>query len=186
MGLSMLLLLLIHLSNALDPNRPNFIFFLTDDQDLLFDSMSYMPFTYPYLQQNGVEFTNSFISTPICCPSRTESITGRGFQNIQNGPIDCMDISATYNVFNNTDSMFQLFANNGYLTGSFGKLTNNMNNFWCNKKTPPMLDGFHRINCPCDYSYVHHIIHNISCAQNVNILTTKRNQKKMIFMENNT
>ena len=142
----------MYLSHALDPKRPNIIFFLTDDQDLLFDSMNFMPFTQKWFQQNALEFTNSFISTPICCPSRTESITGRGFQNIRNGAIDCMDISATDNVFNNNNSMFQKFHDNGYLTSSFGKLTNNMNTFWCPSDNIPTLKGFDRINCPCNYS----------------------------------
>eukprot|EP01084_Bolivina_argentea_P023304 43456_1 len=152
----MVLLVTLHLlaiaCYGLDSSRPNFVFFLTDDQDLLFDSMSYMPFTSNYFKQNGITFTNSFISTPICCPSRTESITGRGFQNIrQNGHIDCMDIAATYNVFNNTASMFQLFHQNDYITSSFGKLVNNMNIFWCDNK-PPLTNGFDRIQCPCNYN----------------------------------
>eukprot|EP01084_Bolivina_argentea_P023305 43457_1 len=148
----LILYLVLHLCNGLDPTRPNFIFFLTDDQDLLFDSMLYMPFTLDYFEKNGITFTNSFISTTICCPSRTESITGRTYQNIrQKGQIDCMDIAAQYNVFNNTQSMFQIFQKNGYITSSFGKLTNNMNKFWCEDK-PPLLTGFDRIQCPCDYN----------------------------------
>eukprot|EP01083_Nonionella_stella_P111184 326010_1 len=145
-----ILLLLLHRCNGLDPSRPNFVFVLTDDQDLLFDSMSYMPFTKRFFEQNGVTFSNSFISTPICCPSRTESITGRGFQNIRQNKVDCMDISATYNVFDNAQSMFQLFHEHQYTTSSFGKLTNNMPTFWC--KDNPRLTGFDRIHCPCDYN----------------------------------
>ena len=146
------ILLLSTLTKA--ATKPNFIFILTDDQDVTLDSMKAMPNTIKYLAKQGLTFNNTFISTPICCPSRTETISGRNFQNIKNGKIDCMNIAATYNVFNNTDSMFQIFNSNGYLTGSFGKLTNNMPSFWCNND--PLTDGhttgFSRINCPCDYN----------------------------------
>ena len=62
-----------------------------------------------------------------------------------------MDISAKYNVLNNTESLFQLFHSNGYSTSSFDKLTNNMNAFWC-ERDPPLLDGFDRVHCPCNYN----------------------------------
>ena len=113
--------------------------------------MDYMPFTKHFFESNGMTFTNSFIATPICCPSRTESITGRGFHNIRQPPVDCMDISATFNVFNNTQSMFQVFHRNGYDTSSFGKLTNNMIQYFC-VHSPPFTNGFDRIHCPCDYN----------------------------------
>ena len=136
---------------ALDPSLPNFVFILTDDQDLVFDSMDYMPFTKHFFETNGMTFTNAFIATPICCPSRTESITGRGFHNIRQQPVDCMDISARFNVFNNTQSMFQMFHGHGYDTSTFGKLTNNMNAYFC-AHSPPFTSGFDRIHCPCDYN----------------------------------
>ena len=49
--------------------------------------------------------------------------------------------------------MFQKFSSEGYITGSFGKLTNDMNEFWCNKNSSKNLfNGFDRIFCPCDYN----------------------------------
>ena len=145
------LFLILRLCLSLDPSRPNFVFILTDDQDVVFESMDYMPFTKDFFESNGMTFTNSFIATPICCPSRTESITGRGFQNIRQKPVDCMDISAKFNVFNNTQSMFQMFHGHGYDTSTFGKLTNNMNKYFC-EHSPPFTDGFDRIHCPCNYN----------------------------------
>ena len=111
------------LTASADP-KPNFIFILTDDQDITLDSMQALPNTIKYIAKEGLTFNNTFISTPICCPSRTETITGRNFQNIIDQPMaDCMHVAAQYNVFNNSDSMFQIFQSHGYLTGSFGKLT---------------------------------------------------------------
>eukprot|EP01084_Bolivina_argentea_P024575 45786_1 len=136
------------LTNA---TRPNFIFILTDDQDVTLDSMQALPNTIKYIANEGITFNNTFIATPICCPSRTETIAGRNFHNIKKqGDNDCMNIAATYNVFNNNESMFQVFSRNGYDTGSFGKLTNNMGKFWCDSN--PKLKGFSRIHCPCDYN----------------------------------
>ena len=142
-------LLFLSLSNALDSSRPNFIFVLTDDQDVVFDSMDYMPFTKHHFESNGMTFTNSFVSTPICCPSRTESIAGRTFQNIrQDRPFDCMGVRAKFNVFNNNQSMFQKFHAEGYDTSTFGKLTNNQHGFFC-EHSPPFTAGFDRIHSPC-------------------------------------
>ena len=109
------------------PARPNFIFVLADDQDLLFDSMQYMPNTQKFIVNEGLTLSNAFIATPVCCPSRTETITGRVFQNIKReGFNSCMNIAAQYNVLNNTDSLFAIFHQNNYSTASFGKLTNDL------------------------------------------------------------
>eukprot|EP01084_Bolivina_argentea_P156232 272259_1 len=136
-------------------SRPNFIFILTDDQDIVFDSPAVMPSLLSNIRDEGIEFKNAFIATPICCPSRTESLTGRYFQNIRssnNALNTCMHTASRYNVMNNTDSMFHMFSNNGYITGIFGKMTNDQASYWCNpvkKNQVPYIDTFSRINIPC-------------------------------------
>ena len=148
-------LILLSLSvNGYQSEKPNFVFILTDDQDMVFDSMEKgMPFTDKIMSQNGIKFTNTFVATPVCCPSRTETISGRFMQNIRlsNDSLNnCMNIAAQYNVFNNTKSMFQILSQNGYLTASIGKLTNDLENYWCNAGNNPLLHGFNRISAPCD------------------------------------
>eukprot|EP01084_Bolivina_argentea_P024581 45793_1 len=130
-------------------NRPNFIFILTDDMDFLFDSISVMPNTLSFIGKNGLTFNNAFVSTPVCCPSRTETISGRNFQNIRYPPQDatCMYVAARWNSLNNTNSLFQLFHSNGYITAMFGKMTNDQQNYWCNNN--PQMNGFDRLNVPC-------------------------------------
>ena len=87
------------------PSRPSFIFILADDQDFVFDFMSVMPSTLKYLADEGMTFNNALIATPICCPSRTETITGRVFQNIKlENSNNCMHVAAQYNVINNEES----------------------------------------------------------------------------------
>eukprot|EP01084_Bolivina_argentea_P102396 183444_1 len=140
-------------------DRPNFIYILTDDQDLLFDSVSVMPSLLQNIRDQGIEFRNAFVATSICCPSRTETLTGRYFQNIrlpQESMNECMHIAAKYNVLNNTKSMFQMLSNAGYTTGIFGKMTNDQADWWCTpmqQGDPPYIEGFSRVNIPCEENF---------------------------------
>ena len=45
-----------------------------------------MPNAIKYLAsaEVGITFNITFIATPICCPSRTETIAGRNFHNVKN------------------------------------------------------------------------------------------------------
>ncbi|XP_057664094.1 N-acetylglucosamine-6-sulfatase-like [Diorhabda carinulata] len=60
---------------------PNFVLILTDDQDLLLDSMSAMENTVNLLGNNGKTFQNAYANTPICCPSRSTILTGKFAHN---------------------------------------------------------------------------------------------------------
>ncbi|KAL5333997.1 alkaline-phosphatase-like protein [Aspergillus crustosus] len=61
--------------------KPNFVFIITDDQDLRLDSLDYMPFTSTHLKQQGTFFSNHFVTTALCCPSRVSLWTGRQAHN---------------------------------------------------------------------------------------------------------
>lgn len=39
-------------------------------------SMEYMPETLKVFRDAGVEFRHGYVSTPICCPSRSSLLTG--------------------------------------------------------------------------------------------------------------
>ncbi|KAK6815287.1 hypothetical protein RU639_008709 [Aspergillus parasiticus] len=56
---------------------PNFIFIMSDDQDLLLDSVSYTPLTMKHMRDKGTTFNNHFVTTALCCPSRVSLWTGR-------------------------------------------------------------------------------------------------------------
>ena len=140
---------LINSGLALSKTRPNFIFILSDDQDLLFNSSDVMPSLQKNIVEEGLTFENAFVATPICCPSRTETIAGRNYQNIGAPNGSCMSVDSPTYVFNDTNTLFQSFHNNGYLTAMFGKLTNDMTSFWC--KGNPILKGFDRLHVPCNF-----------------------------------
>jgi N-acetylglucosamine-6-sulfatase len=65
---------------ARDPGRPpNVVVIFTDDQTV--GDMRVMPRTRRLLGTRGVTFTNSFVSYPLCCPSRATYLTGQYAHN---------------------------------------------------------------------------------------------------------
>ncbi|KAL4901997.1 hypothetical protein BDW74DRAFT_66581 [Aspergillus multicolor] len=61
--------------------KPNFVFIITDDQDLKLDSIDYMPLLSKHVKQKGTFFSNHFVTTALCCPSRVSLWTGRQAHN---------------------------------------------------------------------------------------------------------
>lgn len=63
------------------PNRPNILIIMTDDQghDTLTDQ--FMPFTSSMIADQGIRFSNGFMSTALCCPSRSSFLTGKYARN---------------------------------------------------------------------------------------------------------
>ena len=58
------------------PNRPNILFVLTDDLDFELGGMTPLAKTRGWIKDRGVSFDYSFVTTPICCPSRASTLTG--------------------------------------------------------------------------------------------------------------
>lgn len=76
-------LALLLLATAEASGLPSVIFVLTDDQDVHLGGMEPMPKTRRLLGDGGAVATNWFIHTPVCCPSRAETLTGKFFHNIK-------------------------------------------------------------------------------------------------------
>ncbi len=55
-------------------NRPNIVFIYTDDLD--WPLMAYMPLTRKLIAEQGAVFTNFFVTSSMCCPSRASCCAG--------------------------------------------------------------------------------------------------------------
>ena len=63
--------------------QPSIIFILTDDQDVHLGGMEPMAKTRALLGDGGARATSWYIHTPVCCPSRAETLTGKYFHNVR-------------------------------------------------------------------------------------------------------
>lgn len=61
------------------PFRPNVVVVMTDDQT--FEDMAAMPRTRRLIGDAGATFTRSYVSYPLCCPSRATFLTGQYAHN---------------------------------------------------------------------------------------------------------
>ena len=58
-------------------HAPNIVLILTDDQDLLLDSMEAMPQVNALLAKRGTTFSNFFVNLPLCCPACATLLRGQ-------------------------------------------------------------------------------------------------------------
>ena len=107
---------------------PNIIFSLTDDQDLTLGGWDPMRQTQAAIQSAGATLSRWTIHTPICSPSRSETISGRYFHNIKSDvavPPPVVMPAATGHVngslYDNESVAYLLRSRKGYQVGLFGK-----------------------------------------------------------------
>ncbi|XP_077325898.1 N-acetylglucosamine-6-sulfatase [Lithobates pipiens] len=60
-----------------ESRRPNIVLILTDDQDVSLGGMTPLKKTKELLGDHGVTFTNAYVASALCCPSRASILTGR-------------------------------------------------------------------------------------------------------------
>lgn len=56
-------------------DAPNIVYFMTDDQDVELGGMTPMSKTRRLLGDQGATAVAAYIATPICAPSRTETLS---------------------------------------------------------------------------------------------------------------
>lgn len=68
-------------SSSSRDGKPNFVFIITDDQDLHLGSMDYMPLTRKHLGKQCSFYSKHYCTISICCPSRVSLLTGKAAHN---------------------------------------------------------------------------------------------------------
>jgi arylsulfatase A-like enzyme len=107
--------------------RPNVLIIVTDDQRA--GTISVMPKTRRWFVHGGRRYPHAFVTTPLCCPSRTSILTGLFAHNhgVHTNGIGTVPHHL----------MLQRYLSDaGYQTAIVGKLVNG----WAVKRTPPYFD----------------------------------------------
>lgn len=138
--------------------RPNIVFILTDDQrwDMVgpLHSVSgvdpVMPTVVRELQANGVTFSNGFVTTPLCCPSRATIFSGLYAHTTGVHTNSLPDGGAS--LFHDASTLPVWLKAAGYRTALYGKYMNGYKDI--SPYVPPGWDEFHVFRETSYYSYV--------------------------------
>jgi len=114
--------------------KPNIVLILTDDvsvemMDFLLEK-NLMPNLQRHIIDKGTTFTNSFVSSPLCCPSRATILTGlypHNHELLTNQPIIKNEITVVkggFQNFSDTSTVATWLDKEGYNTGYIGKYMN--------------------------------------------------------------
>jgi N-acetylglucosamine-6-sulfatase len=104
-------------SDRVAQSRPNVIVVMTDDQSVGELSRRSMPHTIDALRDHGTTFSNSIVSSPLCCPARAGLLTGQYPHN--NG---VYDNEPGYSSLNHKRStLYSWLQAAGYRTGHIGR-----------------------------------------------------------------
>jgi N-acetylglucosamine-6-sulfatase len=103
------------------PDGPNVVLVMTDDQTV--PDMAVMPRTRRLIGRAGVTFTRSFVSYPLCCPSRATYLTG---QYAHNNHVLCLypACGGGYRRLDTREYLPVWLERAGYVTAHIGKYLN--------------------------------------------------------------
>ena len=109
---------------------------LPDDQDMELGGLTPMPKVRERLGEQGAVGEAVYIATPICCPSRTETFSGRLYTNVLNDDLSgCMHVNSTGYIMDHPAALVPALQRAGYMTGGFGKIINDQNGPFGKNKT---------------------------------------------------
>ncbi len=130
------LLFILSLAGVAHATPPNFVVIMTDDQRA--DSIWAMP-AVQQLASTGTKFTNAFVTTSLCCPSRASFLTGNSAH--YHGVLDNRFPNGGATLFDHTYTIASVLKWAGYRTGLYGKY---LNEYWAMAPmVPPSWDEWH-------------------------------------------
>jgi arylsulfatase A-like enzyme len=100
---------------------PNILFILSDDQR--YDTMSSMPILRA-LMAEGTTFSRAYVTTPLCCPSRSSILSG---QYAHNHGVLGNRTPYGFPAFDDSETIATRLQDAGYRTGLIGKYLNDYN-----------------------------------------------------------
>ena len=119
-----------------NPVPRDVLIIMSDDQR--YDSYQYLPLTSALLGPESITFSNGFISTPLCCPSRASILTGLYSHNTGVYNNNLPNGGATK--FNPTSTVATWLHQAGYRTSMIGKYLNDYAKI--SPAIPPGWDDF--------------------------------------------
>jgi arylsulfatase A-like enzyme len=112
---------------------PNILVILSDDQRAAGTVTPLaMPATRRWMRDGGTRFSNSFATTPLCCPSRASIFTGQYAHN------HGVRINADGRALDHRDTVQRYLQDAGYITALVGKFLNH----WPLDEAPPYFDRY--------------------------------------------
>ena len=121
-------------------SQPNVVFILADDMNLKQFNRRYMRRTRKLIADPGTEFTNYYVATPLCCPSRAAGLTGQYGHN--NGVLSNVPGYALLEDPENTLPAWLQTV--GYTTAAVGKWLNGYEKtVELHEEVPPGWDKWH-------------------------------------------
>jgi len=126
------------------PLRPNIVFILTDDQRWDTTDATHSPNATPImprtrleLADKGVEFSEAFMTTPVCCPSRSSTLAGQYAH--RTGVYKNGGNNGGADDFQDAESVAVWLQNVGYRTSLMGKYLNGYQQLWDDNTEPPYV-----------------------------------------------
>jgi hypothetical protein len=134
--------------NRFGPNpqalRPNVVFILSDDQRWDTTDATHspsgafiMPRTRAEIAARGVEFKQAFMTTPLCCPSRSSILSGEYAH--RTGVYKNGGNNGGADDFQDAQSIAVWLSNAGYRTSLVGKYLNGYAQLWNHSTEPPYV-----------------------------------------------
>jgi N-acetylglucosamine-6-sulfatase len=105
-------------------SRPNIVVILTDDQR--WDQLDTMPNVESLLVHRGMTFSNAFVTTSLCCPSRASILTGQYSHHTGVFDGSASGLPGGAPAFHDGSTVATWLDDAGYTTGLVGKYLNDL------------------------------------------------------------